>query len=599
MRIDGYASLRDYALIGDGRTCALVARDGSVDWLCAPDIDSRPVFGCILDARRGGSLRLEPVEPYEVERRYEDGSNVLETTFRTSNGVARVIDAMTLTDDKLLTPQRELVRKVEGLSGTVTLRWRFEPCFDLGARAAAVKLRNGRPFAAAGTTAVSLGVWDAGEPALEAGAASAEFSVSAGKTALVQLAVADREPMVFSTRHVVEERLRQTQEFWPRWLEKSRYNGRWAGPVRRSALVLKLLVFAPSGAIVAAPTTSLPERLGGERNWDYRFTWVRDASWTLDALLRLGFADEAHAFFWWLMHASRITQPRLQILYRVNGSAKASELDRRDVDGYRGSRPVRFGNSAADQVQLDVYGDLLDAVHLYVDHGLPLDTGTGKEIARIADYVAKIWQDPDAGIWEVRSATTHFIQSKALCWVALDRACLLAQAGAIPDRHASRWRAEADKVRAFVDEHGWDDEVGSYVRAPDQRELDASLLTLSILEFDVDGERIRRTIDAVKRELGEGPFLYRYRGEDGLVPGEGAFLTCSFWLVDALARTGRVDDACALMEELVGCANDVGLYSEEIDPTTGEFLGNFPQALTHLALVNAAITLADAEEGRR
>jgi GH15 family glucan-1,4-alpha-glucosidase len=250
-------------------------------------------------------------------------------------------------------------------------------------------------------------------------------------------------------------------------------------------------------------------------------------------------------------------------------------------------------------VQLDVYGDLLDAVRLYVDHGLPLDTGTGKEIARIADYVAKIWQDPDAGIWEVRSATTHFIQSKALCWVALDRACLLAQAGAIPDRHASRWRAEADKVRAFVDEHGWDDEVGSYVRAPDQRELDASLLTLSILEFDVDGERIRRTIDAVKRELGEGPFLYRYRGEDGLVPGEGAFLTCSFWLVDALARTGRVDDARALMEELVGCANDVGLYSEEIDPATGEFLGNFPQALTHLALVNAAITLADAEEGRR
>jgi GH15 family glucan-1,4-alpha-glucosidase len=362
MRIDGYTPLRDYALIGDGRTCALVARDGSVDWLCAPDIDSGPVFGRILDARRGGSLRLEPVEPYEVERRYEDGSNVLETTFRTPNGVARVVDAMTLTDDKLLTPQRELVRKAEGLSGTVTFRWRFEPRFDLGARAAKVKLRNGRPFAAAGTTAVSLGVWDAGEPALEAGAAGAEFSVGAGETAVLQLAVADREPMVFSTRHVVEERLRQTQEFWPRWLEGSRYKGSWAGPVRRSALVLKLLVFAPSGAIVAAPTTSLPERLGGERNWDYRFTWVRDASWTLDALLRLGYADEAHAFFWWLMHASRITQPRLQILYRVNGSAKASELDRRDVDGYRGSRPVRFGNGAADQVQLDVYGDLLDAV---------------------------------------------------------------------------------------------------------------------------------------------------------------------------------------------------------------------------------------------
>ncbi len=598
MRIDDYAPIRDYALIGDGRTCALVARDGSIDWLCVPDIDSRPVFGRILDARRGGSFRLEPVAPYEVERRYEDDSNVLETTFRTSNGVARVIDAMTLTDDKLLTPQRELVRKVEGIAGTVDLRWRFEPRFDLGARAAAVTLRHGHPFAAAGTTAVSLGLWDAGEPAVENGTATGEFEIGANETALLQVAVADREPMVFSSRRAVEERLQRTREFWPQWLADARYEGRWRGPVGRSALVLKLLVFAPSGAIVAAPTTSLPERLGGERNWDYRFTWVRDASWTLDALLRLGYADEAQAFFWWLMHASRITQPRLQILYRVNGSAHASEQDRHELDGYRSSRPVRLGNGAADQVQLDVYGDLLDAVRLYVEHGLPLDSDTGKEIARIADYVAKIWRQPDAGIWEVRSATTHFIQSKALCWVALDRAVRLAEIGAIPARHAPRWRAEADNVRAFVDEHGWDDDLDSYVRATDQRELDASLLTLSILDVDVDIGRIRRTIEAVRRELGDGPFVYRYRGEDGLLPGEGAFLTCSFWLVDALARTGRLDEARALMEELIGSANDVGLYSEEIEPASRDFLGNFPQALTHLALVNAAITIADVEAGR-
>ncbi len=593
-RRDGYAPIRDYGVIGDGRTCGLVARDGAIDWLCLPNVDSPPVFARLLDAHSGGVFELAPSEGFEAEQRYIEGTNVLQTTFRTSGGSVRVTDAMVLTDLATIAPMRELVRKVEGLAGRVQLSWLVRPRFVWGTHEAKLSRRSGRPFFCAHRDGVAVNAWNAGEVEFRNQAVGGRFTLETGESALLSLAAAYKEPAVLPGREDTERRLERTVRFWQEWSARARYDGRWRAQVVRSALVLKLLVFAPSGAIVAAPTTSLPEWYGGGRNWDYRYAWVRDASWTLDALLRLGYRDEATSFFWWIMHASRITQPRLQILYRVNGGMNAGERTVAGFHGYRGSKPVRVGNGAADQVQLDVYGSLFDAALMYVEAGCEIDRTTGKELGRIADYVAQRWRDRDSGIWEVRSDPSHFTQSKALCWVALDRACRLAERGVLPDR-SERWREEAEAIRSFVEEQGWDEERRSYVRAPDQPELDGSLLTMALLEYPPSsGERMHLLLDAVRRELADGPLVYRYRGADGVEGREGAFLTCSFWLADALAHGGRVEEATELMDELLSLANHVGLFPEEMDPATHDYLGNYPQGLTHLALVNAAVSIQDA-----
>jgi GH15 family glucan-1,4-alpha-glucosidase len=592
-RVDGYAPIRDYAVIGDGRTCALVARDGAIDWLCLPNIDSPSTFARLLDAERGGAFELAPAEPFDAEQQYVDGTNVLETTFRTASGTARVTDAMALTDLASIAPMREVVRKVEALAGRPRLRWSVTPRFAYGRHPAKLERRYGRPFFVAGRDGLVVSAWGAGDVEFRDGAVGGEFELAAGETAMFNVAATYKEPALIPGRDDSERRLERTRRFWVDWSAQASYEGPWKEHVIRSALVLKLLVFAPSGAIVAAPTTSLPEWYGGGRNWDYRYSWIRDASWTLDALQRLGYHDEATAFFWWVMHASRITQPRLQILYRVDGGTETEETELELFSGYRASKPVRAGNGASEQVQLDVYGSLFEAASLHVEAGRLLARDTGKELAEIADYVAGHWHDEDCGIWEVRSEPTHFTQSKGLCWVALDRACRLAERGVLPDR-SERWRAEADAIRSFIDEHGWDDERKTYVRAPDQRDVDASLLTLAILGYDDPaGERMLGLFDAVRRELGSGPLVYRYRAEDGVGGDEGAFLTCSFWLADALGRAGRLDEATQLMDDLLVLGNHVGLFAEEMDPQTHDYLGNYPQGLTHLALVNAAVTISE------
>ena len=589
----GHVPLRDYAAIGDGRTVALVARDGSLDWLCLPNLDSPSAFGSILDPEKGGSFSLCPEVPFTATRRYLLDTNVLETTFETEQGAARVTDAMLLPGSGLA-PDRELARRVEGLSGRVPMRWRVEPRFGYGSGRVTIARHGRTPVATAGADALAVSAWGAGDPVLDEVSISAGFTASPGDVGLVVVGSAHQEPLVFPSRGEVESRLAETINFWRQWVAGRTYDGPWREAVIRSALALKLLIHSPSGAIAAAATASLPEQIGGERNWDYRFCWVRDSAFTLHALMQLGCPHESESFFWWLLHASQLTHPLLRVLYRLDGGERAPE-SALPLAGYRGSRPVRIGNAAAGQEQLDIYGDLMQTAWFYSVAGGQLDSDTGRRLAQIADLVCEIWHRPDCGIWEVRSEPLHFTHSKIMCWVALDRALRLAEHRQIPAAHAATWRTEAEAIRAYIDERCWSRQLGCYARSPDSRELDASLLLGALMDYPARRDpRMAVTIAAIRRELGRGPLLDRYSGDDGLAGGEGAFLCCSFWLVDALARAGHVDDATELMDQLVGVANDVGLYAEEVDQDTGEFLGNMPQGLVHLALINAAMSVSRA-----
>jgi GH15 family glucan-1,4-alpha-glucosidase len=588
-----YLPIRDYAAIGDGRTMALVGRNGSVDWLCLPNLDSPSVFAALLDDERGGRFVLCPEDPHEVTRRYLPDTNVLETTFTTARGTVRITDAMTLPDVGLA-PLRELARRVEGLAGTVQMRWRVEPRFGYGARRTRIERRGSVVVAASGADAVAVCAWDAGRVDVDAASIASAFEIREGRRAMLALAAAHADPLVLPSRAAVEARLDATTTFWRRWCAARSYDGPWKEPVLRSALALKLLVHAPSGAVAAAPTTSLPEAIGGERNWDYRFCWIRDTAFTLESLLQLGCGEEARAFFWWFMHATRLTRPKLQVLYRLDGGAHAPEREL-PLAGYRGSRPVRAGNAAAGQLQLDTFGDLLDTAWVYASRGHRIDADTGRELAEVADHVCRVWREPDHGIWEVRMDPRHFTHSKMMCWVALDRAVRLAAAGQLPARHADRWNDEAERIRVFIETRCWSERHDSYVRFAGGDDLDASLLLMAVERYlDPRHPRLVATLDAIRRELARGPLVYRYTGEDGLRSGEGVFLACSFWLVEALALAGRRDEAARTMEALLRLANDVGLYAEEIEPTTLEFLGNFPQGLVHLALVSAAVAMAEA-----
>ena len=594
-RTCGYAPIRSYAAIGDGRTVALVARDGSIDWLPLPELDSPSVFSAILDAERGGRFALAPEVPYAVERSYLPGTNVLETVYSTAGGVVRVTDAMTVPGDAL-GPLRELSRRVQGETGSVPMAWSVDARFGYAGGATRLGRRGGVPVATAGADALAVRTFEAGEPEVTGTTIGGRFEVRGGSSALIAICATHQEPLVIPARAEMESRIDATAAIWRSWTDGLEYEGPWHEAVIRSALALKLLVHAPSGALAAAATTSLPEDLGGERNWDYRFSGVRDSAFMLGALLGLSCAPEARAYFWWLMHASQLTHPHLRVLYRLDGGPRAPERTL-PLDGYRGSRPVRAGNAAAGQRQLDTYGELLQTAWLYADTGHRIDADIGRRLAEVADLVCRIWREPDAGIWEVRSEELHFTQSKMMCWIALDRAIELAGRGLIPTGHVGRWREEANAIEEFVETRCFSEGKGSYVRSADSDELDASLLLGVLFCYgDPRSDRWVATVDAIRRELTDGPFVRRYSGVDGLSGSEGAFTTCSFWLVEALARTGRLGDAAELMDKLVGLANDVGLYAEEIEPATGAFLGNTPQGLSHLALIGAALAVAEGME---
>jgi GH15 family glucan-1,4-alpha-glucosidase len=453
--------------------------------------------------------------------------------------------------------------------------------------------RRGVPIAEDSGLEIGLHAWDAGEAELSDGAIAGTFTAREGARALLALCATHHQPIPIPQRAAVERRLDQTAEVWQRWLGAWEYAGPWADEVARSALALKLLVYAPDGAIVAAPTTSLPERLGGDKNFDYRYMWVRDTAFTIDALMRLGLPEQVHESFCCLLRAVKTTAPDLRPFYSLDGR-EAHRHEELPLRGYRDSRPVRYGNAASGQLQLGTWGDLLETTGMYVEHGNALDEETATMLAECVDRVCVAWEDDDSGIWELDDLR-HYTTSKIAVWAALGRAVELVECGQLPGGHADRWRGERDRVRAFVEERCWDDAIGAYVEFAGADSLDASLLRGARMGWsNTSPERFSRTLAAVRERLDAGNgLLYRTTREAG---EEGAFVACSFWLVEALARTGDVDGAERLFEQLLGCANDVGLMSEQVDPSSRELLGNFPQGLSHLALINAAGAIQDARE---
>ena len=586
IRSGGFAPIESYAALGDGRTVALVARDGRIDWYALPTLDAPPVFAAVLDPNHGGEIALAPDGRYEVERSYLDGTNVLQTTFRTPDGVVRVTDVLAVGSAGPL-PWGELTRRVECLAGEVSLSWSVRPGTRFGRARPWVTRRFGVPVLTLEDQHVAVLAFDLGDVQTDHHRVHAGVRLRAGDIGLLALVSTDREPIRLPGRQELERRLDGTVREWSEWVSRLEYDGPWRDEVVRSALTLKLLIFAPTGAIAAAPTTSLPEQVGGSRNWDYRYSWIRDSSFTIDALIRLGMHEEVHAALSWLLDTIAETAPQLHVFYGLDGQVTEGESEV-PMRGYRGSQPVRSGNGAADQLQLGNFGDLLESVWLYVEQGNAIDESTTSTLAAIGDRVCHVWRSPDAGIWELPQQR-HYTISKMACWVALDRLVRLAECDQIASPHVDRWRAERDEVHAWVEQHCWSDRKGSYTFYAGGDDLDASVLLAARTGFaDPAGDRMATTIEALRRELGEGPLLYRYTG---MREQEGAFVACSFWLVDALARAGRDEEARTLMAELLDRANDVGLFAEEIDPATGSMLGNFPQGLSHLALVTAAASV--------
>ena len=589
-------TIAEYGIIGDGRTAALCSSAGSIDWLCLPRFDSDPVFGRLVGGDEAGSFSVSVEDRSESARRYRDGSAVLETTWRTPDGTVRLTEGMVLDVERRLLPERLLVRRVECLEGTALVRVRFDPraglkggMFEATRRQGAIVCRHGgRALALRTNPDVHI------MPGHEV-----KVALQPGRPLTLALSVADREPLIFVDPDEAFGALEDTDRWWRDWSSQISYQGPGAAAVVRSLITLRLLTYSPSGAPVAAPTTSLPEEIGGVRNWDYRYAWPRDASIGAAAFLAVGLPDEALSFLHWLLVASRLTRPRLQVLYTLDGKPGTKEEEIEGAPGYRGSRPVRVGNGASTQHQLDVYGWVADAAWSLVRSGRRLETDVWRAVGRCADFTAGSWHDPDAGLWEVRGKAAHFVHSKLMAWLTLDRAVRMAQSNRTRESRVRRWATERSALAADIRQRGFDPRRSTYVRAYGSDELDAAILILPLLEFEEEGSpRVSGTIEAIRRELSAGgPLLYRYRPRsDGLPGGEGAFLPCSFWLVQALARTGRITEARALFDDLCTRSNDLGLYAEEMDPRTGEYLGNFPQALTHAALIQAALALEAATE---
>ncbi len=590
-------SIEDYALIGDTHTAALVSRSGSIDWLCLPRFDSPACFAALLGDERHGRWLIEPAgEVSSVHRAYRGDSLVLETEFRTPDGVVRLVDCM---------PPRQhdpdLVRVVEGIRGRVPMRMELVIRFYYGSIVPWVRNQDGALHAIAGPDSVWLR--SPVEMHGENFRTYAEFTVSEGERVPLMLtwhASHKRAPRRIDPIRAVDD----TESWWSEWASRITYEGGWRDAVIRSLLTLKALTYRPTGGIVAAPTTSLPEALGGVRNWDYRHCWLRDATLTLDALMLAGLVSEAKAWREWLLRAVAGQPEQMQVLYGLAGERRVTEHELDWLPGYEGSRPVRTGNAAVDQFQLDVYGEVMDVLHLAREAGLQTDETAWEFQLALMDFLESNWREPDEGLWEIRAPRRHFTHSKVMAWVAMDRAVKAVEGHGLQGS-AQRWRALRKAIHDEVCEHAFDAERNTFVQYYGGDQLDASLLMIPLVGFlPVTDPRVRGTVEAIQRVLCVDGLVLRYHpdtsaGVDGLPPGEGAFLACSFWLADALALMGRQKEAREQFERLLELRNDVGLLAEEYDPRLGRQLGNFPQAFSHVPLINTASHLSEPGRSRR
>jgi GH15 family glucan-1,4-alpha-glucosidase len=591
----------DYGFIGDCRTAALVSSNGSIDWLCLPNFDSPSIFARLLDPVSGGCFSIRPRDPFTSKRRYLDGTCVLETTFEARSGQVRVLDLMPiLNDTRGLHPMREVLRIIEGAAGEVDLTASIDPRPGYGRTR--LRLRGGGRLGWSYFWSNELLLVHADIALNRADLVlSGSVLVRSGDRRYISLAYVQNDPGVIpGLSDDADARLERTISWWRGWSDQCTYAGRHREAVLRSALTLKALCFTLSGAIVAAPTTSLPEAIGGERNWDYRYCWLRDAGLTMRALTGLGFYSEAGAYLVWLVHATGLTWPELRVLYDVYGRPPPPQRDCARLVGYRGSTPVRTGNAARSQRQLDMYGQVALAAYVFLIDGHEIDPATKRRLPDLGRMVSKHWREADQGIWEFPGPPRQFTFSKVMCWVTLDRLLILDRKSIINlGRYRDQFERERKSIGEVIEDQGFSAELGSYVSELGGDRLDAALLLMGCLGYkQASDPRMVSTYDRIVEQLVRGDLIYRYEhGYDGMKSREGTFGICAFWRVDYLARRGRLDEAEHLFERLLGRASDLGLFAEEIDPDTGAALGNFPQAFTHIGLINAAIAIEDAREG--
>jgi GH15 family glucan-1,4-alpha-glucosidase len=592
-----YQPIENYGVIGDLHTVALAGMDGSIDFMCFPHFDSPTIFAAILDHEKGGRFRIAPVlDGARQKQLYLPDSNILLSRFLSEEGVAEISDFMVIEDNR--EHWHDLVRRVKTVRGEIRFRMVCDPRFDYGRRGHRLEIRDGEAiFHPEGKGLQALRLRSEIPLREENGAATAEFTLRAGETASFVLEEARAGGVSPSRREdYVSRAFKETLNFWHRWVARSNYRGRWRETVNRSALTLKLLTSLPHGSIVAAPTFGLPEEIGGERNWDYRYTWIRDASFTLYALIRLGYTEEAAAFMRWIMARAGELNPdgSLQIMYGIDGRHKLTEKILPHFEGYRNSSPVRIGNGAYNQLQLDIYGELMDSVYLYDKYGEPIHFDLWANLVRLIDWVCRNWRKKDEGIWEIRSGRQEFLYSRLMCWVAVDRGIRLARKRSLP-APLDRWYKARDTIYRDIFENFWDSRRKAFVQSKGSTVLDAANLLMPLVKFlGPTDPRWLSTLRAIEEDLVEDSHVYRYRiagrSPDGLQGEEGTFTMCSFWYVECLSRAGEVQKARFFFEKMLGYANHLGLFSEELG-LSGEHLGNYPQAFTHLGLISAAHNL--------